>query len=140
MTWKEPPDTWQIDDLVIVVAEIEEGVAVVAVKPEMLAGQNLEAAAGVPAEFRCAHFVEERAFERFNTALVPTRATEQIRLNRARGKLEQQRHLNGSLLDLLIEKVEVLAVAVEGHFDAGARRQAQADLTADDPDGLVIDA
>src|SRR3954471_7745152 len=108
---------WQRDHLVIVVAEIEKRVAVVAMNPGVAAEANLEAGAGMPAEFRGAQRVA-RTRERFNTAFVPAGTAKQIRLKRAGRKLQQQRCLNRPVTDFLIEQLEILAVVVKRQFDA----------------------
>src|SRR4051812_21886807 len=131
MTREDAAQAWQPDHLVIVLAEIEEGVAIVAMDADVAAEANLEAAAGVPAEFRGAQRLP-RTVKRFNAALVPARTAEQVWLKRSGGKLQQQRCLNRPLTDLLIEKLEILAAAVERHLDADATGR-HADLTADEP-------
>ena len=117
MARKDAAQAGQRDHLVVVVAEIEKRVAVVTMDPGVAAEAKLQAGAGMPAEFRGAQRVA-RTRERFNTALVPTGTAKQIRLKRAGRKLQQQRCLNRPLTDFLIEKLDILAVAVKRQFDA----------------------
>ena len=72
----------------------------------------------MPAEFGGAELeLFRRALDGLDVALVPPGPAEEKRLERTARELEQQRHLKWCFLDLLIEKLEGLRVAVEGRFD-----------------------
>ena len=70
--------------VIVVVAEVEKRIAVVAVDSEVAAHAQFEAAAGVPSEFGGADFqVVGWPLERFDASLVPSGPTEQVRLDGA---------------------------------------------------------
>src|SRR3954462_12377217 len=60
--------------IVFVLAEVEEGVAIIAMDSEVTSGKDLEPAAGVPAEFRGVHVCVARSVEQLHLPSVPTRA------------------------------------------------------------------
>ena len=62
---------------VVVVAEVEEGVAIVAVDPEVTPGKDLEPDAGVPAELGGFHVRVVRSVEQLHLPSVPARAAQQ---------------------------------------------------------------
>src|ERR1700752_597730 len=126
--------------VVVVTAEVQEGVAVVPVDAGMAAHFDFQAASGVPAELGGTDLeVLGRAFERLDAALVPTRPAPEMRLKAAAGKFQEQRRLDWPLLYLLIEKLEVLTVTIEGHLDADPLGQAEADLTSHKPHRIGLD-
>ena len=46
----DEPAAWDVDFLVVIIAKVEEGVAVITMEAEVFAGANLEAASGMPPE------------------------------------------------------------------------------------------
>src|SRR6476659_10602428 len=63
---------------VVVLAEVEEGVAIVAVDPEVTPGKDLEPDAGVPAELGGFHGRVVRCVEQLHLPSVPTRTAQQV--------------------------------------------------------------
>ena len=91
--------------LLIIVTEIEEGVAVVAVDAEVPARAKLQASAGMPAELGCvdAHI---GPFDRLHAAAIPAGPGQEEGGNAAAGQAQEQGRLYRGLGDLLVDELE----------------------------------
>ena len=94
--------------VIVVVAEVEERVAVVTVDAEMFAGQDLEADAGMPAELGRADAQISGAVDRLDLAAIPAWPAQQEWRNAAAAQAHEERRLYRSLRDLLVEELERL--------------------------------
>ena len=131
-----PADAPADDVIVVVFAEVKERVAIVGVDTEMLAQEDFDAAAGMPAELGGAH-AQLRALDDLYLALVPSRPAEEIRRDAAPRQSHEERGLDRGLGDFLVEEVELLRVAIHGDFDAEPLGR-QPDVPADEADGIRI--
>src|SRR5262245_28977212 len=91
---------------IILLAEVEKSVAIIAVDPEVTAGKDLEPAAGVPAELSGCQIRVARAVDQLHLPAVPTRAAQQEWRHLGAAHPQEQRCLNRRLGDLLVEEFE----------------------------------
>ena len=123
---------------IVIVAEVEEGVAVVAVDAEVSARQDLEADAAVPAELGRADVQIRGAVERFDFAPIPPRPTQQEGSNLTAAHPQEERRLYRSLRKFLVEGLRRLGMPVHRHLEANASAD-EADLAAEIADGIHVD-
>ena len=115
---KEPADDASAVVIVIViVAEVEEGVAVVAVDAEVSSRQDLQADAGVPAELGRADFQICGAVERFRCTAIPPRPTQHEDRNLT-ARPQEERRLYRSLREFPVEGLRRLGMPVQRHLEA----------------------
>ena len=122
---------------VVIVAEVEEGVAVVAVDAEVSSRQELQADAGVPAELGRADVQICGAVERFHFAPIPPRPTQQEGSNLTAAHPQEERRLYRSLREFLVEDLRRLGMPVHRHLEANPSAD-DADLAAEIADGIHV--
>jgi hypothetical protein len=102
-----PGDQEEVPDesSVVIVVEVEERIAIVAVDTEMSAGQDFEANTGMPAEFGRADVQIAGTVECLDRATVPAWPAQQEWRNTAAAQAQEERRLDWSLGDFLVEEL-----------------------------------
>src|SRR5262245_15979034 len=91
--------------VIVVVTEVEERVAVVAVDADVPVRQDLQADAGMPTELGRTDAQVSGAVERLDRAAIPAWPAQQEGRNAAAAHTQEQRRLNRGLCDLFVEEL-----------------------------------